>query len=78
MQKIGVPINSNATAGLVQITQHKMVLTNLGTLCRGHGMSPKSCGHDRMKLNICGRKNNRRVFEKWAWIPTTAKAIPVA
>ena len=68
MQKIGVPINSRSTdamAGLVQIT-HKMVPANLGTLCRGHGTSPKSCGHDRMKLNICGRKNNRRVFEKWA------------
>jgi hypothetical protein len=29
-----------------------------------------------MKLKIWGMKNRRRVFEKWAWIPTTANAMP--
>lgn len=49
----------------------------LGTLCRGQGTSPNSCGQESRKLKICGMKNSSKVFEKCAWIPTTANAIPV-
>ncbi len=51
--------------------------THLGTRCRGHGTSPKSWGQESTKLKIWGRKKSNRVFEKCAWIPTTANAIPV-
>ena len=37
---------------------------NRGTLCRGQGTSPNSCGHDRRKLKIWGIKNSKSVFEK--------------
>lgn len=71
MQKMGVPINSRSTGQLQDLVSNQTTgwfRANLGTLCQGHGASLKSCGHDRMKLNICGRKNNRslRVFENWS------------
>ena len=37
--------------------------THLGTRCRGQGTSPNSCGHDRTKLKIWGRKKRSNVLE---------------
>lgn len=56
--------------------QKPVETAHLGNRCRGHGTIPNSCGQERRKLNICGMKNRRTVFEKWPSMPATAMVMP--